>query len=86
MNVQPPQKVRMAALDRCLQRLEDALAAGQVRVDARLGAELRQLLAQAGLIPDHRLEGRRVDRVLDDIFALQGQLLGADEEAQAAGR
>ncbi len=78
-------KVRLAALDRCLQRLEDALAAGQMRVDARLGSELRELLAQAGLIPDHRLEGRRIDRVLDDIFTLQGQLLGADQEAHAAG-
>jgi hypothetical protein len=85
VSAQPAHKVRLAALDRCLQRLEDALAGGQVRVDARLGTELRRLLAEAGLIPDHRLEGRRLDRVLDDIFALQGKLLGADEQAQAAG-
>jgi TolB-like protein len=25
---------------------------------------------------EHRLEGRRLDRVLDDIFAMQAQLLG----------
>jgi TolB-like protein len=86
VNATSAYKVRLAALDRCLQRLEDALAGGQLRVDARLGTELRELLAHAGLIPDHRLEGRRIDRVLDDIFALQGQLLGADEQAQAAGR
>jgi hypothetical protein len=29
---------------------------------------------------EHRLEGRRVDRVLDDIFALQAQLLGQSPE------
>jgi hypothetical protein len=86
VNAPSAYKVRLAALDRCLQRLEDALAGGQLRVDARLGTELRELLAHAGLIPDHRLEGRRIERVLDDIFALQGQLLGADEQAQAAGR
>ncbi len=85
MSAPSAHKVRLAALDRCLQRLEDALAGGQLRVDARLGTELRQLLADAGLIPDHRLEGRRIDRVLDDIFALQGQLLGAHEQVEAAG-
>jgi hypothetical protein len=77
-------KARLAALDRCLHLLEEALASGRVRVDARLGAELRHLLAHAGLIPDHRVEGRRTDRVLDDIFELQAQLLGVDEEASAA--
>ena len=84
MSISSSHKARLAALDRCLQLLEDALAAGQVRVDAPLGAKLRHLLAHAGLIPDHRVEGRRTDRVLDDIFELQAQLLGADEEASAA--
>jgi TolB-like protein len=37
-------------------------------------------LERAGVIADHRLEGRRIDRVLDDIFALQAQLLGQDPE------
>jgi TolB-like protein len=32
------------------------------------------------VIADHRLEGRRIDRVLDDIFALQAQLLGQEPE------
>jgi TolB-like protein len=41
-----------------------------------LGTSLRNYLERAGVIPDHRLEGRRIDRVLDDIFALQAQLLG----------
>jgi TolB-like protein len=74
----------MRALDRCLQLLEDQLAGGKVRVDGPLGFRLRHLLGDGGLIPDHRLEGRRIDRVLDDIFALQAQVLGQDEE-QAAG-
>jgi hypothetical protein len=74
----------MQALDRCLQLLEDALAEGQVRVDGPLGFRLRHLLGDGGLIPDHRLEGRRVDRVLDDIFALQARALGQEEE-EAAG-
>ena len=85
MSISGTHKARLSALDRCLQLLEDALARGQVRVDARLGADLRHLLAHAGLIPDHRVEGRRTDRVLDDIFELQAQLLGADEESSAAG-
>ena len=58
-------------LDECLVLLEESLERGQLRVDAALGLKLRKLLGQAGLIPDHRLEGRRVERVLDDIFALQ---------------
>lgn len=76
---------RMVALDRCLVLLEEAQLRGKARVDAPLGNHLRELLGQAGLIADHRLEGRRTDRVLDDIFALQAQLLGIDEEAQAEG-
>jgi hypothetical protein len=32
------------------------------------------------VIADHRLEGRRIDRVLDDMFALQAQLLGQTPE------
>ncbi|HEX6548515.1 MAG TPA: hypothetical protein VF134_07230 [Candidatus Dormibacteraeota bacterium] len=77
---------RVLALDRCLQVLEDALAGGKARVDAPLAGRLRSLLGEAGLIPDHRLEGRRVERVLDDIFELQAQLLGVEEdEGQAAG-
>jgi hypothetical protein len=75
----------MQALDRCLVLLEDALFKGQVRVDGRLGFRLRHLLGDGGLIPDHRLEGRRVDRVLDDIFALQARTLGQEDEEQAAG-
>jgi len=75
---------RMRTLDLCLQLLEDALASGQVRVDGPLAYRLRHLLGAGGLIPDHRLEGRRIDRVLDDIFDLQAQLLGQDDR-QAAG-
>jgi hypothetical protein len=74
----------MRALDRCLQLLEDQLAEGKIRVDGPLGFRLRHLLGDGGLIPDHRLEGRRIDRVLDDIFALQARVLGQEEE-QAAG-
>lgn len=74
----------MRALDACLKLLEDALADGKLRVDGPLGFQLRHLLGAGGLIPDHRLEGRRVDRVLDDIFALQARLLGQNEE-KAAG-
>jgi len=70
----------MKALDRCLQVLEDALAEGRVRVDGPLAYQLRHILGAGGLIPDHRLEGRRVERVLDDIFALQARLLGQEEE------
>jgi hypothetical protein len=80
----PSDKARLRALDACLQLLEDALAEGKMRVDGPLGLRLRRLLGAAGLIPDHRLEGRRTDRVLDDVFALQARLLGHDEE-QAAG-
>ena len=76
------ERARMRALDRCLQLLEDSLAAGKVRVDAPLGFRLRHLLGDGGLIPDHRLEGRRVDRVLDDIFALQARALGQEEEGE----
>jgi hypothetical protein len=72
---------RQLALDRCLQLLEDAQVRGKARVDGPLGASLRRYLERAGVIADHRLEGRRVDRVLDDIFALQAQLLGQDPEA-----
>jgi hypothetical protein len=75
----------MHALDRCLQLLEDQLAEGKVRVDGPLGFRLRHLLGDGGLIPDHRLEGRRIDRVLDDIFALQARVLGQDEDEEAAG-
>jgi hypothetical protein len=67
---------RLQALDRCLLLLEEALVSGRPRVDASLGARLRELLGQAGLVPDHRLEGRRVERVLDDIFELQEDAIG----------
>ena len=83
MSVNAAQRTRLAALDRCLQLLEDALASGKIRVDAQLGSRLRLQLGQAGLIPDHRVEGRRTDRVLDDIFELQAQLMGVYEEAEA---
>ena len=53
---------------------------GQGRIDGLLGSALRQNLERAGVIADHRLEGRRIDRVLDDIFALQAHLLGQEPE------
>ncbi|MBO0683957.1 MAG: hypothetical protein J2P45_12425 [Candidatus Dormibacteraeota bacterium] len=77
------ERTRLRALDHCLELVEDAIARGQERVDATLAMRLRLLLGLAGLIPDHRLEGRRVDRVLDDIFALQAGVLG--HEVEAAG-
>jgi hypothetical protein len=76
----PAIRARLRALDRCLQLIEDALASGQERVTGALAQDLHQLLGEAGLVATHRLEGRRVDRVLDDIFALQARLLGQDEE------
>jgi len=69
-------RLRLQILDQCLVHLEEALERGQPRVDAQLGLKLRKLLGRAGLIPGHRLEGRRVDRVLDDIFALQEEMTG----------
>lgn len=53
---------------------------GKARIDGPVGGALRVYLERAGVIADHRLEGRRIDRVLDDIFALQAQLLGQDPE------
>lgn len=73
----------MRCLDQCLQVLEDALAQGKTRVDGPLAYRLRHILGAGGLIPDHRLEGRRIERVLDDIFALQARLLGRDVEEVA---
>ena len=73
-------KSRQTALDRCLQLLEDAQLHGQARIDGPLGSALRRQLEHAGVIADHRLEGRRIDRVLDDIFALQAHLLGQEPE------
>lgn len=67
---------RLQILDQCLVILEEALEKGRVRVDAPLAIRLRTLLGLAGLIPDHRLEGRRVERVLNDIFALQEESVG----------
>jgi hypothetical protein len=67
---------RLQILDQCLLLLEEAFERGQLRVDAPLGVKLRKLLGLAGLIPGHRLEGRRVERVLDDIFALQEDVSG----------
>jgi hypothetical protein len=78
------ERSRMRALDNCLEVLEDALASNKVRVDGPLAFRLRHILGAGGLVPDHRLEGRRIERVLDDIFALQARLLGQDEE-EAAG-
>ena len=69
-------RARQIALDRCLQLLEEAQVRGQTRIDGPLGTSLRRHLERAGVIADHRLEGRRIDRVLDDIFSLQAQLLG----------
>jgi len=76
----PAHRQKQLALDRCLQLLEEAQIKGQGRIDGPLGASLRRHLEHAGVIADHRLEGRRVDRVLDDIFALQSQLLGQQPE------
>ena len=76
----PAHRSKQLALDRCLQVLEEAQVRGQVRIDGQLGATLRLQLEHAGVIADHRLEGRRIDRVLDDIFALQAQLLGQEPE------
>jgi hypothetical protein len=73
-------KLKQLALDRCLQLLEEAQVKGQSRVDGPLGAALRQYLERAGMIVEHRLEGRRIDRVLDDVFAMQAQLLGQEPE------
>jgi hypothetical protein len=79
MNVRA-HRSRQLALDRCLQLLEEAQIRGQSRIDGPLGGLLRRQLEQAGLLVEHRLEGRRVDRVLDDIFALQAHLLGQEPE------
>ena len=73
-------RLRQLGLDRCLQILEEAQMRGQQRVDGPLGAALRLQLERSGVMVEHRLEGRRVDRVLDDIFALQAQLLGQEPE------
>ena len=73
-------RLRQHGLDRCLQLLEEAQVHGRSRVDGPLGTSLRILLERAGVIADHRLEGRRIDRVIDDIFALQAQLLGQAPE------
>ena len=71
---------KQLALDRCLQLLEEAQMKGKARIDGPLGTSLRHHLEDAGVIADHRLEGRRTDRVLDDIFALQAKLLGQSPE------
>ena len=76
----PDHRLRQLALDRCLQLLEEAQVSGRSRVDGPLGSSLRNQLERAGVIADHRLEGRRIDRDLDDIFALQAQLLGQSPE------
>jgi hypothetical protein len=79
MNVRA-HRTRQLALDRCLQLLEEAQVRGQSRIDGPLGSALRRHLERAGVLAEHRLEGRRIDRVLDDIFALQAQLLGQQPE------
>lgn len=76
---------RQLALDRCLQLLEEAQMKGQARINGSLGASLRSYLQSAGVIADHRIEGRRIDRVLDDIFTLQAQLLGQSTEDSRHG-
>ena len=53
---------------------------GRARIDGPLGISLRRHLEHAGVIADHRLEGRRIDRVLDEIFSLQAHLLGQAPE------
>jgi hypothetical protein len=82
--VNDERRARLQALDYCLLLLEEALAAGKARVDGPLGSRLRRLLGQAGLVADHRLEGRRTGRVLDDIFALQEKILGTTENEEEA--
>lgn len=77
----PEERHRLRALDACLELLENALADSRLRVDGPLAYRLRHLLGAGGLIPDHRLEGRRIDRVLDDIFELQAKMLGEEDEA-----
>jgi len=79
MNVRA-HRSKQLALDRCLQLLEEAQVRGQSRVDGPLGVALRQYLERAGVIVEHRLEGRRIDRVLDDVFGMQAQLLGQEPE------
>ncbi len=74
------QRRRLHALDACLNLLEDALEKGMHRINGPVGGELKLRLAVAGLIPDHRLEGRLTERVLDDVFRLQGQLIGEEDE------
>ncbi|HYM98034.1 MAG TPA: hypothetical protein VET26_12090 [Candidatus Sulfotelmatobacter sp.] len=71
---------RQLALDRCLQLLEEAQMRGQARIDGPLGRLLRLHLERAGVVAEHRVEGRRIDRVLDDIFSLQAHLLGQEPE------
>jgi hypothetical protein len=71
---------RQLALDRCLQILEEAQMRGRQRVDGPLGVVLRLQLERAGVMVEHRLEGRRLDRVLDDVFAMQAHLLGQEPE------
>ena len=71
---------RQLALDSCLQLLEEAQMHGKSRIDGPLGATLRRYLERAGVMAEHRLEGRRIDRVLDDVFSLQAQLLGQEPE------
>ena len=73
-------RLRQLALDRCLQILEEAQMHGKQRVDGELGPRLRSALEHSGVIVEHRLEGRRLDRVLDDIFTMQAQLLGQEPE------
>ena len=73
-------RLRQLALDRCLEILEQAQIKGQSRVDGPLGTRLRRALEHSGVIASHRLEGRRIDRVLDDIFTLQAHLLGQEPE------
>lgn len=58
---------------------------GQARIDGPLGESLRRHLESAGMVADHRLEGRRTDRVLNEIFMLQAQLLGQPLEDSRHG-
>lgn len=80
---------QLMILDRCLQLVEDALFRGKQRVDAPLARDLTMTLGAASLVSGQRLEGRRLDRVLDDIFGLQEGILArraggrsADEGAE----
>ncbi|HEV2952542.1 MAG TPA: hypothetical protein VG015_00440 [Candidatus Dormibacteraeota bacterium] len=74
-----PHRQQLVVLDRCLLVLEDALFEGRSRVDGPLARRLIASLGAASLVPGQRLEGRRLERVLDEIFELQNRVMQAVE-------